>query len=566
MDSYPLEQPVIDIMDNALQIGKSSATDSFYVLIGVAGSTIIMALGTLFIAGLLPAANVGLYGMALIPATLISYFRDWGVNSALTQQIASSKVLGKRSEIHDIIYSGIVFEMISGAILSLVCFAIAEPLAFILSPKDVSSLTVYISIVSISIFAGALINAASGVFIGFQKMKLNSVTLIIQAVIKTALGPMLIVLGFGVLGALYAYLVSFIAAGAIGVGLVYYTIFRPLQKHKVGKLDIKRTLKPMLAYGLPLSISTTCQGVLVQVFAFTMASFAGSEIIGAYYVSTYFATIITFITVPVATALFPTFSKINPQKDLKLLKTVFASSVKYTTLLSIPITFLLITLSTPLINTLFPKEGILSALFVVGATAKYPYAPLFLSLSLLINLFALAGSASMASFFSGVGKTRQYMKQNLLSLIVGLPIAFLIVALFYSVGGAAYAVIGGLIGYLISLVPNNAWGLYWIWKNYKIKADFHVSAKILGSSILATAVTYLLLTFLSLPYFVMLIVGFLVFSFVYVVTAPLIGAINYTDIESLKAMTANLPLVSKVLGLPLLFMQKICKFSHHNCA
>ena len=81
-------------MDDALQIGKSSATDSFYLLIGVALSTIIMALGTLPIAGLLPATDEGLYGMALIPATLISYFRDWGVNSALTQQIASLKASG----------------------------------------------------------------------------------------------------------------------------------------------------------------------------------------------------------------------------------------------------------------------------------------------------------------------------------------------------------------------------------------------------------------------------------------------------------------------------------------
>ncbi|HUK84322.1 MAG TPA: oligosaccharide flippase family protein [Candidatus Acidoferrum sp.] len=546
-------------MDNALQIGKSSATDSFNLLIGVALSTIIMAVGTLFIAGLLPASDVGLYGMAIIPATLISYFRDWGVNSALTQYIASLKASGNQSEIHDIVYSGIIFEMISGSILSVICFAIAEPLAYLLSPKDIGSLTLYISIVSISIFAGALINAATGIFVGFQKMKLNSITMIIQAVIKTALGPALIVLGFGVLGALYAYIVSFVAGGAIAIGLVYFIVFRPLRVHKVGKINIKKTLKPMLAYGLPLTISSISLGVLAQIFAFTMASYAGSEMIGNYYVSTYFATIITFITIPVTTALFPTFSKMNPQKDPELVKTVFASSVKYTTLLLIPITFLLITLSTPLINTLFPKVGLLAGMFVVNAASKYPNAPLFLSLSILVNLFALAGNASMSSFLNGVGKTQQVMKQNLLCLAVGLPIAYLMVAFFYSIGGPLYAVIGGLIGLLISNVPNTAWGLYWIWKNYKIKADFNNSAKILGSSIIATAVSCLFLTFLSLPYFAILIVGFLVFSLVYVVTAPFIGAINYVDIENLKTMTATLPLVSKILGLPLLLMQRICK-------
>jgi ABC-type nitrate/sulfonate/bicarbonate transport system permease component len=48
---------------------------------------------------------------------------------------------------------------------------------------------------SLSIFAGAVLAAASGVFTGFERMKLNSLTQILQAIVKTALGPLLIVLG-----------------------------------------------------------------------------------------------------------------------------------------------------------------------------------------------------------------------------------------------------------------------------------------------------------------------------------------------------------------------------------
>jgi O-antigen/teichoic acid export membrane protein len=127
-------------------MGKSSATGSFHLLIGVAGSTIIMAIGTLVLAALLPVEGVGLYGMALIPASIINFFRDWGINSALTQQIASLRVAGKQAEIHDVIVSGIVFEIISGAVLSVVCFAVAWPLAWILSPENVANLSVYISV------------------------------------------------------------------------------------------------------------------------------------------------------------------------------------------------------------------------------------------------------------------------------------------------------------------------------------------------------------------------------------------------------------------------------------
>ena len=100
-------------MDKALQMGKSSTTGSFFLLIGVVASTVIMALGTLILAGILSDAELGLYGIVLIPSTMIAFFRDLGVNSAMTQQIASLREANKKEEIHDVIVSGIVFEIIS---------------------------------------------------------------------------------------------------------------------------------------------------------------------------------------------------------------------------------------------------------------------------------------------------------------------------------------------------------------------------------------------------------------------------------------------------------------------
>ncbi len=546
-------------MTKALEIGKSSATGSFHLLIGVAGSTVIMAIGTLVLAGLLSVSQLGLYGMALIPASIINYFRDWGINSALTQKIAGLRAAGKDSEIHDVVLSGIIFEIVSGTILSLICFAVAEPLAFILSPGNAANLTVYISIMSLSIFAGAVLAAASGIFVGFERMKLNSFTQILQAVVKTSLGPFLIILGFGVLGAVYATMASFVAGGAIAILIVYFYLFRQLRKCKVGKCDVKLTLKPMLSYGLPLTVSTIVVGVLPQVFIFTMAVYAGTWMMGNYYAAAYFAVLLTFISVPISTALFPVFSKLNPQKEPELVKTVFASSVKYTAMLLVPATMLLITLSTPLINTLFPQNGILHSFFIADAAPKFPFAPLFLALSCLVNLLVLGGYVILAAFQTGIGKTNQVMKQSILSLVIGLPLAYLLVAYFYSIGGSSFAVIGGIVGTLIAIMPNAAWGLYWCWKNYKVKADFRISSKIFASSAAASVVTYLFISFFSLPYLITLVMGFVVFMVVYLTSAPLIGAVNQADIDNLKAMSSGLGIVSKISNFPLLFMRKMCR-------
>ena len=546
-------------MSKALEMGKSSATGSFHLLLGVVGSTVIMALGTLVLQGLLTVDEVGLFGMALIPATIINYFRDWGVNSALTKTIANLRGEGKEAQIHDAIYSGVIFELISGAILALVCFAIASPLALIISPENASQLTVYISIMSLSIFAGALASAGQGIFVGFERMKLNSFTTVLQAIVKTALGPLLVILGFGVLGAITATVVSVVAGALIGGVIVYYALFKPLRKCKTGKCDIKATLKPMLKFGLPLTFSTIVIGVIPQAFAFTMSIYAGTWMMGNYFSAINFAVLLTFVSVPVTTALFPVFAKMNTEKEPELVKTVFASSVKYTSLLLVPATFMIITLATPLVNTLFPAEGIMKSLFVVDPVPKFPFAPIFLTLSVAVNLLVLVGNISLGTFQAGIGKTRQIMYQSLLSLFAGIPLAFFMVAYFEQIGGDSFAVVGGILGALIASLPGTIWGIVWCWRNYHVKADFGNSGKILLASLLASGAAYLLVSFLSLPYVVVLAAGFVVFVLVYLAMAPFLGAVNHMDIENFRTMFSGLGVVSKVLGVALLYMRKMCR-------
>ena len=546
-------------MNKALEIGKSSATGSFHLLLGVVGSTVIMALGTLVIQALLSVDEVGLFGMAMIPATIISFFRDWGINSALTKEIANLRVQGKNALIHDVMMSGVLFELLSGVLLSVVCYAIAYPLALIISPENSAQLSTYIAIMSLSIFAGAIASAASGIFVGFERMKLNSAVQVLQSIVKTALGPLLIVLGFGVFGAVTAATVAVLAGGIISIIIVYYVFFQPLHRCRNGKCDVKATLKPMLQFGLPLTASTIVIGVLPQVFAFFMAVYAGTWMMGNYFSASNFAVLLTFVSTPIATALFPVFSKLNPETEPELTKTVFASSVKYTALLLVPITFLLIALSVPLINTLFPKDGILQTLFVAQAEPKFPNAPMFLSLSVLVYLFVLVGNISLGTFQSGIGKTRQIMKQSILSLAVGIPLAFLMVAYFYEIGGASFAIIGGILGALIASVPGMVWGLIWSWKNYHVKADFGNSLKIVAASMLSAAASYLLISLLSLPWWVMLVAGAVVFMFVYLTLIPLLGAVNRMDILNFQTMFSGLGPVSKVLNLPLRYMRRICR-------
>jgi len=78
-------------MEKAIEMGKTSATGSFNMLVGVATSTVVMAVGSVILIGLMSEAEYGLYVVALTPSVMISLFRDWGVNSAITRFVASFK-------------------------------------------------------------------------------------------------------------------------------------------------------------------------------------------------------------------------------------------------------------------------------------------------------------------------------------------------------------------------------------------------------------------------------------------------------------------------------------------
>ena len=87
-------------------------------------------------------------------------------------------------------------------------------------------------------------------------------------------------------------------------------------------------------------------------------------------------------------------------------------------------------------------------------------------ISAVINLPVLFGNISVGTFQTGIGKTNQIMKQGLVSLVIGLPIDWFMVPYFSSIGGASFAVVGGILSTLIAAIPSTAWGLYWCWNNY----------------------------------------------------------------------------------------------------
>jgi stage V sporulation protein B len=522
-------------MDKALKMGKVSAAGGFQLFIGVAVSTIIMAVGTIILARLLSPEEYGLYSVALIPSYMVILFRDWGVNSAIIKYTAYLRAENKEEDIRSIISAGLFFEIATGTALSLISLLLANFIAVTIFHRPES--TSLIAIASVTIFSGSLLTAAQSSLIGFERMKLNSLTTICQAIAKSVTSPLLVFVGYGALGAVLGYTVSFIAAALIGLTTLYFAIYRSLKTKNLQKLGLLGTLKKMLHYGVPLSISSILAGFLIQLYAFLMVIYCTDTMIGNYQVATQFATLLSFITTPISTVLFPAFSKINPQSEHGLLQTVFASSVKYTAIILVPATMAMIVLSKPMISTLFGE--------------KWTYAPFFLALYVINSLFAIFGSLSPGSLLAGLGETKTIMKLSLLTLSFGIPSAFLLIP--------ALGIVGVILTGISAGLPSTLLGLRWIWKRYEVKADLKSSAKIFLASAAAAITTCLSLNLLNTAEWARLIAGGTIFLGVYILVAPTINAINHSDIKNLRAMFSGLGIISKLINIPLSIAEKVAQ-------
>jgi O-antigen/teichoic acid export membrane protein len=240
--------------------------------------------------------------------------------------------------------------------------------------------------------------------------------------------------------------------------------------------------------------------------------------------------------------LFPAFAKLDTQNDDELVKTVFASSIKYTSLLLIPVTMAMMALSSPIIATLYGE--------------KYIYGPFFLTIAVIGNLFAAVGNLSAGSLLSGLGETRILMIQSIITLIIGLPLGFILIP--------TLGITGLIIANTVSGVPSMLWGLHWIWKHYKAKADLKSSTKILAASAISATIAFLILNFIAYAYWIELIAGGAIFLASYLITAPIIGAINQSDIKNLKTMFSGLGIISKLLNVTLTLMEKLSKTNNNS--
>jgi stage V sporulation protein B len=520
-------------VSKAAEMAKVSAKGGFHLFWGLAASTIILAVGVVLVARLLSPSEYGLYTIALTAPTLIMIFRDWGVNTAMIKYVAQYNSENKPSNVKSILIAGLIFELALGLSLSLISFLLSGFLATnIFQRPDMKPL---IEIASFTILAGALLTAAQSAFIGVERVELNSITMIGQSTLKIVLVFILIIVGLGPFGAILGNTIAFLIIGLASVLMIYVALYKKLHKLNDEKLEIAKNIKTMFKYGLPLSISAIIGGFLAQFYNFLIAIYSTDLLIGNYAVATNFAVLITFFASPIATILFPAFSKLDPQKEKETLRNVFQFSIKYAALLVVPAATAIIALSEPAIFTLFGE--------------KYTAAPIFLALLAVTYLFTAFGNLSLGNLINSQGKTQVNLLLALVAAATGFPLSLLLIPRF--------GIIGLIITTITAGIPSLIIALYWVKKHYSITVDWISSTKILLTSTTAAAITYTILSQLSFNSWIKLVIGITIFLSTFLISIIITKTINKQDIDNIREMLSELGPLSHLLNILLNIVEKL---------
>ncbi|MEJ2241273.1 MAG: oligosaccharide flippase family protein [Candidatus Bathyarchaeota archaeon] len=503
-------------MSKARDLGKVSARGGFNLFWGIAISSIVTAIGVLYIGRTLSPEELGIITAVMTAPNLIKSFRDLGI-------------------IKQILAAECFFEIILCFILFVSSFIFSDLIATILEHPTITPL---IQIASLIVFAEALLKAAQSAFTGYERMGLHSSTLVIQSVVKTGMMILLVSSGLGPAGAILGDTISYVIAGTIGIIILYFIIYRNL-KNQNG-LMIFSTIKYMIKYGLPVSIAWIINSFLTQFYQALIVIYSSDLLVGNYYIAVSFSVLVTFIVIPLTTILFPAFSKIDSQKETKIMQSVFKFSVKYSALIVVPSTLAVMVLAQSAIFTLFGEQ--------------FEFTPLYVTLYIVIYLYSAIGSLSVDNLIKSQGRTDINLKLTLITAAMGLSLSLMLIPIF--------GVMGLLVTYLVAGIPSTIIALWWVKKHFAVSIDWLSSAKILLASGIAALVTYLAINQSNLANWINLVSGGIIFLIVYLVSAPILGAVNNKDIQYLKETSKSFGAFAPVLNVPLVIIEFLVRIVH----
>jgi O-antigen/teichoic acid export membrane protein len=503
-------------------IAQKAVRGGVFLFVGFASSTVILAVGIIIVARLLGPSSYGLYTLALIIPTLLISLSDAGMNSALVRLPARLRAEGDPARANRLIRLGFMLKLAFSIVASLICYVSSTMIAT--NVLNRSELAPFLRIASLIIVFQSIFDATNYSFIGQDRMQYTAGVQIMQSTLKCTLAPAFVLIGLGVAGAIWGYVLALAAAGLIGATLLLTRHTRSSNQTS----DLASTeVRALLGYGLPLYLASILGVFLSQYQNIVLAHLASNVEIGNFGATWNFTLLMTILIYPIATPMFPMFSKIDPKSQRSDLSRGFVLAVKYTSLLMVPASVAVMVFSRNLVYLTFGSG--------------YTLAPQYLMLLAAFYLLAAISDPVIGNFLSGIADTETVLKMSVVTLAVYLPLGPVLAWL--------WGPLGLIVAYILSNATGDVYGLRQTSGKYDARPDLRAGGRIILAALGAAVPTLALIQLDGAGVgIVNLAVGGLLYMFVYLTLAPVLRAVDKQDILNLRTLLSNTRILATLLN------------------
>ena len=410
---------------NKTNIGKNSslhkvAKGSIIVYLGSLMSAFLIFAGRLTIIRYWSQSEYGVFSLALVIITIISFIASLGMVEGTIRSIAYTRGRKDYKKIPELISSSVVISIISSILFGILIFFFSEFIA--INFFSDSSLIDPLRVFAIGIPFLTLIDILVSIFRGFGQVK---PTVYFQHILINLLFPifLFVVIFFdkSVINIYYSYVVSTILVSILLLIYIYrYT--SPKEVFSVSSA-LSSTAKKLVSFSLPLLGSTILFMLVLWTDTLLLGVFRSSSDVGLYNAATPLAQFISFPLFSIGLIYMPVLSELYARGKMDEIRRNYSILTKWLSLTVFPLFLIFFLFADTIVTSLFGQEYIFSA-----------NALRILSLGYMIHNL----SGSNTSTLIGIGENQFILYSTLVVAILNIILNVILIPI-WGIEGAAIA-------------------------------------------------------------------------------------------------------------------------------
>jgi O-antigen/teichoic acid export membrane protein len=518
--------------------------NSYILMIGYLLSSFISSLGTIIVIRLISVEENSFINIAYIIPAILTDFGELGLNYASIYFIAKNMKENNLKGVRDVIRINLTIKIIIGLLFTIFVSLFSVFISTELYRINDERMILLIQIASIGIISTILYDTINSFFLGAQFVKIVQFGTIMRTSLRSILSIGFILIGLSLYGPMLGFVLS-----PLIVVIIYLVPLKMKFRLNIAKKEgIEWSkLKDMIKYGYPLTIFSLLWGIQYQLYFFIPTLFGYITEVSYLNVAVIGGSIVGILTKSITFTLFPIFSKMewnNEGRDRRKLIEYFQFSIKFATLIIIPVT----------IFTIFFAEYIFPIIF----GDSYINASPFISTYFLIFLLVSFGSLSIPAFFNGQRQTKYVLYIQLIELFSIVMFSIILMPLIGAIGMAWSIVLGSIISVIFgNILIRKEYGNV-LFKNFKNVITILLIAAITGfltfllfNNIIISEEPLILIT--------KLLLSFIFYAFIFLLSLGLLAQISIEEIEFFEKSFSKFPIINKIIPIISNIEKKIIK-------